>query len=384
MSVGVFTPRRTAAQADARCFAETGQCISGAIRVYWETNGGLPVFGYPITEQRVEEVEGRTLAVQWFERDRLEIQGDGRVTAGRLGARLLELEGRPWETFEQVSSAPPGCVFFAETRHSLCPENFLGYWRDNGGLERFGYPITEPFEEVIEGRRLLVQYFERRRMELHMEMPGRPVLLGLLGRIVRELLNSPPPPVASTPPQCVYDTLNGGTESERLLRRAYERVTFRSELGCPLFALEREAEASSQQLERGEMLWAKLRAIPRSRGEFRFIFAVINPGPEFRRYDDTWQEGADLDRPALTPPREGLYAPWRGFGKVWANDAVLRDRIGWALEEQAQPRTATFLMLPTSSSAPADVAFLLLIEETRMVYAFGNPANPAHVEVIAP
>jgi hypothetical protein len=42
----------------------------------------------------VETVEGRTIAVQWFERDRLEIQLDGTITAGRLGARALELQGR--------------------------------------------------------------------------------------------------------------------------------------------------------------------------------------------------------------------------------------------------------------------------------------------------
>jgi hypothetical protein len=35
------------AQTDERCFMETGFCIAGPIRAYWEANGGLPVFGYP-------------------------------------------------------------------------------------------------------------------------------------------------------------------------------------------------------------------------------------------------------------------------------------------------------------------------------------------------
>lgn len=39
---------RTALANDARCFPETGQCISGRFRSFWEENGGLPVFGYPI------------------------------------------------------------------------------------------------------------------------------------------------------------------------------------------------------------------------------------------------------------------------------------------------------------------------------------------------
>ena len=33
------------AQADQRCFPETGFCISGRIRQFWEQNGGLSVFG---------------------------------------------------------------------------------------------------------------------------------------------------------------------------------------------------------------------------------------------------------------------------------------------------------------------------------------------------
>jgi hypothetical protein len=111
----------TAAQTSARCFDATGYCISGPIRAYWEQNGGLSVFGFPITPQRVETVEGHTLEVQWFERDWLEIQANGTVTAGQLGARYLELTGRPWETLPQVDAAAATCRYFPETRHSLCP-----------------------------------------------------------------------------------------------------------------------------------------------------------------------------------------------------------------------------------------------------------------------
>ena len=65
-------PSSAQAQSGERCFPETNQCIVGPIRAYWERHGGLPIFGYPITPQRVETVEGRTLPVQWFQRDRLE------------------------------------------------------------------------------------------------------------------------------------------------------------------------------------------------------------------------------------------------------------------------------------------------------------------------
>jgi hypothetical protein len=46
------------AQAKARCFRETGFCISGRIREFWEQNGGLPVFGFPVTPQVRTRIEG--------------------------------------------------------------------------------------------------------------------------------------------------------------------------------------------------------------------------------------------------------------------------------------------------------------------------------------
>ena len=63
----------TAHAQDQRCFPETGQCISGRIREYWEQNGGLPVFGFPTTDQHEEQIEGKPFQVQWFERNRLEL-----------------------------------------------------------------------------------------------------------------------------------------------------------------------------------------------------------------------------------------------------------------------------------------------------------------------
>ena len=55
-----------------------------------------------------------------------------------------------------------------------------------GGAAVFGYPISEPFEEVskTDGQRYLVQYFERNRMEYHPELAGTAfeILLGHLGR----------------------------------------------------------------------------------------------------------------------------------------------------------------------------------------------------------
>ncbi|GAB4427667.1 MAG: hypothetical protein OHK0015_09780 [Chloroflexi bacterium OHK40] len=188
------------AQSDVRCFPETGNCISGPIRRFWEQNGGLAVFGYPITPLQTETVESWTGPVQWFERDRLEDHSnEGRgVLAGRLGVERLAQQGRPWQ-FRQLGGSVPGCRGFVETGYYLCG-GFLTFWERNGGLARFGFPVTDQIVERLNGRDYTVQYFERRRMEFHPEnQPPFDILLGLLGREVREAAGPAAPPPTPTP-----------------------------------------------------------------------------------------------------------------------------------------------------------------------------------------
>lgn len=177
-------------------FPETGQSIQGRFREFWETNGGLAVFGYPLTPQ--QPVETGVMA-QMFERNRFEYHAENPapydVLLGRMGVEELEAAGRDWWTFPTVDSAPEGCLYFAETRHSLCGE-FLAYWQGHGlefdgiagtsyaeSLALFGLPISEPQEETLEdGSVRIVQWFERARFELHPEnAPPYHVLLGRLG-----------------------------------------------------------------------------------------------------------------------------------------------------------------------------------------------------------
>ena len=182
------------AQSDTRCFGETGHCISGSIRQYWERNGGLRVFGFPKSAAQQELVEGRMLTVQWFERDRLEIQPNGDISAGRLGVRMLELLNAPWQ-FGGNQPTAKNCVTFAQTGYRIC-DAFASFWQKNGGLGRFGYPITGAFATTINGQSVTVQYFERRRFELH---GGNTVMLGLLGNEIQTLQQQAPPLVYATP-----------------------------------------------------------------------------------------------------------------------------------------------------------------------------------------
>lgn len=202
--VWATVPSISNAQTEQRCFPETNQCISGPIRAYWERGGGLSVFGFPITAQTNEIVEGRLLQVQWFERDRLEIQANGQVTTGRLGVERLGQLGTPWQQ-GPGGAAGPDCQLFPETGYQICGA-IATYWKANGGLERFGFPITGAFETILEGKPYTVQYFERRRFELHPEIGPQAVLLGLLGREVldnRLVVIQPTPapqPAPSLPP----------------------------------------------------------------------------------------------------------------------------------------------------------------------------------------
>src|SRR6476646_8702124 len=73
-------------------------CIDGRLRTFWEQNGGLPVFGYPLTGVGTGAGGTGTLASQLFERNRLELHPENRapydVLLGRLGAERLAALGR--------------------------------------------------------------------------------------------------------------------------------------------------------------------------------------------------------------------------------------------------------------------------------------------------
>ena len=87
--------------------------------------------------------------------------------------------------------------YFTQTGHNL-GNAFREYWHAQGGLLRFGYPLTEEFVERSpdDGRDYTVQYFERARFEWHPEnAPPFNVLLGRLGLRLRPL----DPPVAALP-----------------------------------------------------------------------------------------------------------------------------------------------------------------------------------------
>lgn len=161
----------------------TGHTLGGLIRDYWESRGGLWLFGYPVSEPYAATSEdGQPIVAQYFERARLEYHPalddtPYRVLGGRLGFDLtIGRESEP--AFQPVAGAGEGCEYFAPTAHTLCAP-FRDWWHDKGGLPIFGYPLSEAFDEGGYS----VQYFERARFEWHPENIGTgwEVELGHLG-----------------------------------------------------------------------------------------------------------------------------------------------------------------------------------------------------------
>lgn len=185
-----LTPARPA-EAQPRCFPGVpgvDACIDGAIGAFWQAQGGLPVFGYPLGPARQEGA----LTVQAFERARLEHHPANAppyaVLLGRLGADALAARGEP----AAAPEAPrQGCRHFAATGLNVCGPFLQAYSRyglelgrpgvaPDESLALFGLPLSAPREERLsDGRSYTVQWFERARFEDH---GPQGVLFGLLGR----------------------------------------------------------------------------------------------------------------------------------------------------------------------------------------------------------
>jgi hypothetical protein len=84
------------APAGARFTSETGHSLGDPFAAYWDTNGGLPVLGFPISEpfQERNADTGQTYLVQYFERYRLEYHPETNgIEIGRLGVQDAQMRG---------------------------------------------------------------------------------------------------------------------------------------------------------------------------------------------------------------------------------------------------------------------------------------------------
>jgi hypothetical protein len=178
--------------------AETGHTMAADFARHWRRNGGLERFGYPISQEMMED----GVLVQYFERARLERAiamrcpdrrppltpeqcQDLRVRVSPLG-RVVATSRAAEPPFARVAPFPNDAErrYFPETGHSLA-HGFRRYWEANGGARGFGLPLSEEFveREAATGRGVTVQYFERARLEYHPAPDGGSgtIQLGRLG-----------------------------------------------------------------------------------------------------------------------------------------------------------------------------------------------------------
>lgn len=208
-------------------FPETGHYLSSGFLNYWLDNGGLSIFGYPITE----EFQQNGVTVQYFQRAVFEYHADAppgqQVQLRRLGADLVSQASAQWASsqsnaqsiaaelglplpdpsspFAAAQQVPNSSdhTYFAATQHSL-NYAFKQFWELHGGLPVFGYPISEEFVDPATG--ITVQYFERAVFEWHPDDPnGNTVQLRLLGvdAAQHDGVNTAPVPASSSVPN--YD-----------------------------------------------------------------------------------------------------------------------------------------------------------------------------------
>lgn len=237
-AVGVNT---AAAQGSSRTI--NNFTVSGRFLQVWNAQGNeqanVYVNGLPITNLRKEisTTDGKSYDTQWFERARYEAHPEKQapydVLLGLLGVSLSEGRGgidqatgkvrNPADQAFVAIDKPADAngttkAWFQETKHSVSGK-IKEYWDKYGGLQQFGFPLSEQFQEVsTDGKTYTVQYFERNRFELHPEKAAPyEVELGLLGvqqykaqPVAADQLPIAPKPGTTT----TKDTLVAGSSQE--------------------------------------------------------------------------------------------------------------------------------------------------------------------------
>ena len=181
---------------------KSGTAANAVDKAVSPEQGSTYVNGLPITAAKNEMsfTDGKTYDTQWFERARYEAHPENKapydVLLGLLGVTITEGRGSIDPATNKVRNPADAAfvkvdkpadlsatkVWFQETGHSVSGK-ILEYWNKFGGLQQFGFPLSEQFKEVsTDGKTYDVQYFERNKFEIHPEKAAPyEVELGLLG-----------------------------------------------------------------------------------------------------------------------------------------------------------------------------------------------------------
>lgn len=188
------SPSHSIAQDEAeRYFAETGHYVRGLfLEKFNAASDPIKFYGFPITDEFIAPASSPVagVRVQYFQRARMEYHPENpvgqQIEIAMLGKELAYLD-QPGEPPLVLPQNHPACRYFAETEKQVCYA-FLAFFENNGGLEQFGYPITN----IVRVNDRLVQYFEKARFEWHPEMPaGQRVTITNIGQIYFNLYEDP-------------------------------------------------------------------------------------------------------------------------------------------------------------------------------------------------
>ena len=96
----------------SRTFPETGKTVTGRFLDYWLKHGGLPQQGYPISEvmNEVSDLDGKTYAVQYFERAVFEMHPENRPPYDVLLSQLGTFRYKEKYPDRQISSPTEGAI----------------------------------------------------------------------------------------------------------------------------------------------------------------------------------------------------------------------------------------------------------------------------------
>lgn len=106
----------------------------------------------------------------------------------------------------------------------------------------------------------------------------------------------------------------------------YEYFFAPAPAACPRYAAS-DTWAAEQPFEHGRMIW--LEEVHGADYTLQGPILVLYDDGTYEYYEDTWTEGMAESDPAIVPPA-GLLQPIRGFGKLWRENANVRDGLGWA------------------------------------------------------
>jgi hypothetical protein len=165
-----------AQEPDSQYFGASSLPMSSDFLQFFNLHGRLEVFGPPISAEMFED----GVRVQYLRNVRLEWHPENprpyRVQLGLLG----ELVGTRQPPLPQTQVPPANRLdqrYYPQTGHTI-KAGFLSFFDQHGGLDLFGYPISEmgPAENNT-----VVQWFQRARLELHPDSAGGQIVLAPLG-----------------------------------------------------------------------------------------------------------------------------------------------------------------------------------------------------------